>query len=180
MADGPEEQNRPVPRSAAIQVVRPAGAQQVAFAPVSVASAETQASVSIPPSLPAVSFAAFAPSPVPMAMPMADAATRQPASPDAAPAVVGDRGQIHAPEAATAAAPRARGTMDTPSSPSYAPPTAQALQSGPTGGDVFLDGARVGTWLADHLAREAGRPQMGGTGFDPRLTPAWPGTLQGG
>jgi len=45
---------------------------------------------------------------------------------------------------------------------------------------VFLDGSRVGTWVADHLAREAGRPQAGGTGFDSRMTAAWPGTLQGG
>lgn len=56
---------------------------------------------------------------------------------------------------------------------------APARQGSPIGGDVFLDGTRVGTWLADHLAREAGRPQSGATGFDPRLSPAWPGTLQG-
>jgi hypothetical protein len=62
----------------------------------------------------------------------------------------------------------------------HAPPAAPTGRGGPTGGDVFLDGMRVGTWLADHLAREAGRPQAGGTAFDPRLTPAWPGTLQGG
>jgi hypothetical protein len=61
-----------------------------------------------------------------------------------------------------------------------APPAAPAPAGGPTGGDVFLDGSRVGTWVADHLAREAGRPQAGGTGFDSRMTAAWPGTLQGG
>jgi len=180
MVDGPEEQNRPAPRSAAPQVVRPAAPEQVAFAPVPIASADTQASTSVPPSLPAVSFAVFAPSPMPMAMPMAAAAMRRPASQDAAPAAVGDSERIVPPDAAAPAAPMATGVASKPSSPSYAPPAAQATQGGPTGGDVFLDGARVGTWLADHLAREAGRPQMGSTGFDPRLTPAWPGTLQGG
>ena len=62
----------------------------------------------------------------------------------------------------------------------HAPPAKASGQGGPTGGDVFLDGTRMGTWLADHLAREVARPQSGATGFDPRLTPAWPGTLQGG
>jgi hypothetical protein len=55
-----------------------------------------------------------------------------------------------------------------------------ASTGGPTGGDVYLDGTRMGTWIADYLAREAGRPQSGGTGFDQRLTAPWPGTLQGG
>lgn len=81
------------------------------------------------------------------------------------------------------------GTRQTPSSSSddeplsartYAPPPTQTLQGGPTGGDVYLDGTRVGTWIADHLGREVARPQMSSTAFDPRLTPAWPGTLQGG
>lgn len=60
---------------------------------------------------------------------------------------------------------------------SAAPPPRQA--QGPTGGDVFLDGTRVGRWLSDTLAREAGGPATGGTGFDPRLSPTWPGALQG-
>jgi hypothetical protein len=61
------------------------------------------------------------------------------------------------------------------------PPGARSA-IGPRGADVaemVVDGTRLDRWLADHLAREAGRPQAGGTGFDPRLTPAWPGTLQG-
>ena len=60
---------------------------------------------------------------------------------------------------------------------SAAPPARQG--SGPTGGDVFLDGVRVGRWLSDTLAREVGGPATGGTGFDPRLGPTWPGALQG-
>ncbi len=60
---------------------------------------------------------------------------------------------------------------------SAAPPARQT--SGPTGGDVFLDGVRVGRWLSDTLAREAGGPANGGAGFDPRLGPTWPGALQG-
>lgn len=79
----------------------------------------------------------------------------------------------------TQAAPAASSDGAMASRP-MAPASAPAAASGPTGGDVFLDGTRMGTWVADHLAREVNRPQAGGTGFDPRLTPAWPGTLQGG
>lgn len=61
----------------------------------------------------------------------------------------------------------------------YAPPPAQT-SSGPTGGNVFLDGERVGHWLASHLAREANRPSYGGADFDPSLSIAWPGASQGG
>ena len=44
---------------------------------------------------------------------------------------------------------------------------------------MFLDGMRVGRWMARELARQAGGPQAGGTAFDPRSSPAWPGALQG-
>ena len=54
-----------------------------------------------------------------------------------------------------------------------------AARGGPTEGDVYLDGERVGRWMAKHLARELGGPQAAGTGFDPRLGPAWPGSLHG-
>jgi hypothetical protein len=64
-----------------------------------------------------------------------------------------------------------------PPSP-VAPTRREPDQAGPTHGDVFLDGNRVGTWLSDRLARAASRPQAGATGVDPTLTPAWPGTLQ--
>lgn len=60
-----------------------------------------------------------------------------------------------------------------------ASPVAAASSSGPTQGDVYLDGARVGRWMSDRLAREVNRPQAGVTGFDPRLGPAWPGSLHG-
>ena len=60
---------------------------------------------------------------------------------------------------------------------SAAPPPRSS--SGPTQGDVFLDGARVGRWMSDTLARAAGGPAIGSTAFDPRLGPTWPGALQG-
>lgn len=63
---------------------------------------------------------------------------------------------------------------------SLAPPPSAMGQSFPAGGDVFLDGVRMGHWVSEHLAREAGRPQRGGTAFDPRLSARWPGSLQGG
>jgi hypothetical protein len=74
-------------------------------------------------------------------------------------------------------APRAGSTPSAGVSP--AAPVAAAASSGPVQGDVYLDGARVGRWMSDRLAREADRPQAGVTGFDPRLGPAWPGSLHG-
>jgi hypothetical protein len=176
----PEEQARPAARSVPAPLVPQTGAQQVAFAPVSVRDlgAEPDVQGPVAPSLAPVSFAVFAPPPAPAAMP--DKPPGQPISADSAPTVLRDGGQVWAPDATASAVPMASAGGDQAASRSHAPPGSQGTQSGPTGGDVFLDGTRVGTWLADHMAREAGRPQMGSTGFDPRLTPAWPGTLQGG
>ncbi len=178
MADGLEEQHWPVPPPAPTSIVQSAVAEQVGFAPTPVAQGDTQVSTPVASDRALVSFATFAPLPMPVAM--ADAVTSQPRSAEIRPGAVRDPQRTFAQDAMAPAAPAATQTPRVPTPPSYAPPAAQATQSGPTGGDVFLDGARVGTWLADHLAREAGRPQMGGTGIDPRLTPAWPGTLQGG
>ena len=67
-----------------------------------------------------------------------------------------------------------------------APVMPQAAPSGPVGGDnssqggpVYLDGQLLGRWMSERLAREAGRPAGGVTGFDGRMGPAWPGALQG-
>jgi hypothetical protein len=62
--------------------------------------------------------------------------------------------------------------------PSAAPP-ASSQARGPVSGDVYLDGAKLGRWIADRLAREIARPQSGMTGFDPRLGIAWPGAPLG-
>lgn len=86
------------------------------------------------------------------------------------------------------AAPRSTDTsaQSVPSRPialplqhSVAPQSTAAPQS-PIGGDVFLDGGRLGHWLASTLAREAGRPPSGSTSFDPRLGISWPGAQQSG
>jgi hypothetical protein len=63
--------------------------------------------------------------------------------------------------------------------PSVAPQSPGSA-SPPTSGDVYLDGTRLGTWMTNHLAREASRPPSGATGFDPRMSIAWPGAQQGG
>ncbi len=63
--------------------------------------------------------------------------------------------------------------------PAAPAPAGGEAAGGASGGDVFLDGMRVGRWLGNHLAASVARPQRGATGFDPRLTPAFPGTLQG-
>lgn len=81
------------------------------------------------------------------------------------------------------AAPNSAGPLPTPRPSAAAAlpaaPTAAASSSGPAQGDVYLDGARVGRWMSNRMAREAERPQAGVTGFDPRLSPAWPGSLHG-
>jgi hypothetical protein len=64
-------------------------------------------------------------------------------------------------------------------STSYAPPPAQHA-AGTTNGNVYLDGERMGHWVANHLSREANRPSYGPSGFDPSLSIAWPGAGQGG
>ncbi len=98
----------------------------------------------------------------------------QPAAPlEPAPNSAGGWPQSASPPASAAPPPSASQGMA-----SAAPPPASD-GGRPTGGDVFLDGAKVGRWLADTLAREAGGPAVGGTGFDPRLGPTWPGALQG-
>jgi hypothetical protein len=45
----------------------------------------------------------------------------------------------------------------------------------PTSANIFLEGAPLGRWIDQHLSRAATRPPSGITGFDPRLTPVWPG-----
>ena len=89
------------------------------------------------------------------------------------------------------AAPTTATAMSLPMAPTAAPPVAAAggspaapavigsAEGGPTQGDVFLDGTRMGRWVARDLARAASRPQGGSTFFDPRMGPSWPGTLQG-
>ncbi len=72
-------------------------------------------------------------------------------------------------------------------SPSLAPPARRPEAGGspaqggggPTHGDVFLDGARVGRWMSDTLARAVSGPSSGSTAFDPQMSAAWPGALQG-
>ncbi len=60
--------------------------------------------------------------------------------------------------------------------PSYAPPASSSrAKESSMRGDVFLDGARVGRWMSEQMARDAGRPNTGPTGFDPRRSAAWPG-----
>jgi hypothetical protein len=198
----PAEQFGPPP------AVPPVGPEQAAsFAPFSApggrpdtpkplpfaAKAAAPASTAAPPPLTAPapsseSLVGVAPGAAPVLLASFAPTAAVPAQADGAPAA--DTAEPHDPRVATAPE-RAQNRWQAPAAPIAAPgwdaaaprestpaPTASA-QGGPTGGDVFLDGSRVGTWLADHLAREAGRPQTGATGFDPRLTPAWPGTLQG-
>jgi hypothetical protein len=58
-----------------------------------------------------------------------------------------------------------------------------ALQSDaapePREGMLIIDGAQLGRWVIDHLARQASRPMAGMTGIDPRMNPTFPGAPTG-
>jgi len=45
--------------------------------------------------------------------------------------------------------------------------------------EIHIDGHLLGRFVTDHLARAATRPPAGGTSFDPRRSPAWPGAASG-
>ena len=58
------------------------------------------------------------------------------------------------------------------------PPPPGPVEADEKGSSPF-DEVRLAQWLDAHLDEAAWRPPRGGTGFDPRLSPGWPGTLQG-
>jgi hypothetical protein len=102
---------------------------------------------------------------------------QEPAAPGPAGSFIG--GLVAAPVGAMPMAASAQAAPTAiPSWPSVAPVEGRE-GGGPMQGDVYLDGTRMGRWIADRLAREAGRPAGGGTAFDPRMGVAWPGSLQG-
>jgi hypothetical protein len=61
-----------------------------------------------------------------------------------------------------------------PTFPSATPPPALSPSS-VSQGDVYVDGSRLGRWMTTHLAKAAELPRAATTGFDPRMTPTWPG-----
>jgi len=85
--------------------------------------------------------------------------------------------QAVAPVAAAPVAPVS--AVAAPASQPMEAAAAPSASGGPTQGDVYLDGMRVGRWMANSMARAASRPQGGATGFDARMSPVWPGSLQG-
>ena len=108
-----------------------------------------------------------APAPRPAPVPVPEVAPR-PASP-----------RIETPPAsvprAPAVAPPAGAAAPTP----WTPPPDTPPEPVPEPAPPPLDESRLARWLSGHLAAETRRPARGGTGFDPRLSPPWPGTLQG-
>jgi hypothetical protein len=55
------------------------------------------------------------------------------------------------------------------------PSTDTPQDNRPLYAELHLDGAALGRWITRHLERQVTRPQAGATGFDPRMTPSWPG-----
>lgn len=102
--------------------------------------------------------------------------TREVGMRDSAPAVVVPAARVATVPAKMPTFVSATPSMAPQASSSYAPPAASSqVKETSMRGDVFLDGARVGRWMSEQMAREAGRPNTGPTGFDPRRSPAWPG-----
>ena len=58
-------------------------------------------------------------------------------------------------------------------------PAAQPDAERVTEGRLEIDGASMGRWLTQHLAREAGRAPAGMTAVDRRMSVPWAGALQG-
>jgi hypothetical protein len=61
-----------------------------------------------------------------------------------------------------------------PTLPSAVPPPSESSSTA-LQGDVYVDGSRLGRWMTDRLVKAAELPRAATTGFDPRMTPTWPG-----
>lgn len=129
--------------------------------------------------------------PMPDALMSISVAPRSARDVASAPAPVGRQLSSAAPAAATNSSGRATTAVPlTTSSPDDVTDSAQnrAISSpssseqpplgpisGARQGTIVVDGASLGRWILDHLAREASRPAGGTTAFDPRISPTYPG-----
>ncbi len=117
------------------------------------------------PVAPSVPARPVAPPPVVHAAALPSAVTTQPESFPAAPM---PRGRAVQEEPRAIALPKAV-SSGLPSAARAQPSPAHAS----TTVEVVLDGAAIGRWMDQRLARAATRPPSGVTGFDPRLSPVW-------
>jgi hypothetical protein len=81
---------------------------------------------------------------------------------------------------APSVAPPMLETMDEVASRDASRPSSKCRQSmetaiEPSRGTIVLDGALLGRWVMDRLARQASRPVAGTTGIDPRINATFPG-----
>jgi len=65
------------------------------------------------------------------------------------------------------------------SSMSSAVPPMSESRSSQSHGVIYVDGSRLGRWVTDRLVKAAEMPRATTTGFDPRMTPTWPGAPVG-
>ncbi len=74
--------------------------------------------------------------------------------------------------------PRAKPAMyggSVPKAPADPRAEQQSTVDRPSYGEIHLDGVALGRWITRHIERQVTRPQGGATGFDPRMSPSWPG-----
>jgi hypothetical protein len=102
--------------------------------------------------------------------------TLAPPSPPAMPPHVQSTGSAVVPEAAAIQKPKisndARQSL--PRLQSSPDTTSESRE-----GMLILDGAQLGRWIMNRLARQASRPTAGVTGIDPRISPIFPGAPVG-
>jgi hypothetical protein len=65
-------------------------------------------------------------------------------------------------------------TSDAQRPPAGSQPALEAKLE-PREGLLILDGAQLGRWIMDRIARQISRPTAGTTGIDPRVSPIYPG-----
>lgn len=179
----------------------PSASSAIAPTPTPLAPNDASAGAASPAraALAPVDYAAFAPAPVGPQSVAADAEISSPQQ-AVAQAVGNEAGHGLGANVPTSSIPLASWSDAVPAARSFAaplppsaqtsaislapPPRADTTQNvtqhgGPTHGDVFLDGARVGHWMSEALARAVSGPPGGCTAFDPTMSAAWPGALQG-
>jgi hypothetical protein len=131
-----------------------------------------------------------APGPDPVAMPRAMAVlpSDSHSQPLSSPRIADAPRQPATPQVGQPVAPIPLSRPQAPTSPTAAeaisPVASRPAPEAPTAdppafAEIHLDGQALGRWLTRQLEARLNRPPAGTTGFDPRMTPTWPGAPTG-